>query len=148
MIKASVLFLVLVTGLLSGCASVSRQSIPHFEGSKVKKVFVERRLADNNNVRDRLVNALKARGLEAEAGPLTLMPEQGIDVVLGYDDRWDWNFGNYMVELRVELRNPRTQELLASALVQRSALFGKSTDEMVKDAVEALFRERAKAKSS
>lgn len=147
MIKAPVLFLFLVVALLGGCASVSRQAVPHFDRNQVKMVFVERRLADNNNVRDRLVNAVRELGFEAEAGPLTLMPEKGVDVVLGYDDRWDWNFGDYMVELKVELRHPRTQELLASALVRRSAMFGKSTDQMVKEAVDALFRAQRKAKA-
>jgi len=142
MIKASVLFLVLATGFLTGCTSVTSQSTPTFDRSKVKNVWVERRLADNNNVRDRLVRALEKRGFQAEAGPLTLMPEQGIDVVLGYEDRWDWNFGNYMVQLRVELRHPRTSELFARAFLERTTFFGKSTDEMVNRVVTELFRER------
>lgn len=146
MTKAITFVLLLALGLVSGC-STSRSNAafaPQFDRTKVKFVFVERRLADNNNVRDRFVEALRARGFTSEAGPLTMMPEKGVDVVLVYEDTWEWNFGNYLVELRVQLRHPRTNELLAGSVLRRKAFIGKSTNEMVEAIVDDLFKDPAK----
>ncbi len=142
MTKAITFVLLLALGLVSGC-STSRSNAafaPQFDRTKVQFVFVERRLADNNNVRDRFVDALRERGYTAEAGPLTMMPEKGVDVVLVYEDTWEWNFGNALVELRVQLRHPRTNALLAGSVLRRRALFGKSTNEMVEAIVDDLFK--------
>jgi hypothetical protein len=132
--------LALLALFLAGCANLSNQVTPGVDLRSVKRVWVERRLGDNNNVRDRLVRSLRAQGLEADAGPITLMPERGIDAVLGYEDRWTWDFRTYLVELRVELRHPRTRELLASAYVSRGPFVGRTTDDMVDRGVQALFR--------
>ncbi|MBL9207166.1 MAG: hypothetical protein JNN01_18905 [Opitutaceae bacterium] len=139
MIKAYV-FLAALVPFLAGCSTLTHQSAPGVELGKIKRVFVERRLADNNNVRDRFVRALQAKGFEAEAGPLTMMPEKGIDAVLVYEDRWAWDFRTYLVEVRVELRHPLTQALMAQAYLQRAPFGGKSTDDMVATVVDALFR--------
>ncbi len=141
MFQALSIILLLAIGLGSGCSTLHSNAAfaPQFDRTKVKFVFVERRLADNNNVRDRFVEALRTRGFTADAGPLTMMPEKGVDVVLIYEDQWEWNFGNKLVELRVQLRNPRTNELLAGTVLRRAAIFGKSTDEMVAAVVDDLF---------
>lgn len=138
------LFLLILLPWLAGCGSATGETAVGIDLTKVKNVWVERRLADNNGVRDRFVRALQQRGLQAEAGPLTMMPETGVDAVLVYEDRWDWNFGAYMMDLRVELRNPRTQALMATSFVQRAPFVGGSADDMVVRAVTELFRERAK----
>jgi hypothetical protein len=137
------LLLGLLLLLLAGCANLSNQVTPGVDLRSVKRIWVERRLGDNNNVRDRIVRSLRAQGLEADAGPVTLMPEKGIDAILGYEDRWTWDFRTYLVELRVELRHPRTRELLASAYVSRGPFAGGSTDDMVDRAARALFRPAA-----
>ena len=145
MTKAFV-FLVALLPLLAGCSSLSRQTSAGVDLGTIKRVFVERRLADNNNVRDRFVRALQAKGYEAEAGPLTMMPEKGIDAVLIYEDRWTWDFRTYMVEIKAELRHPRTQALMAKAYLHRAPFAGKSTDGMVETVVEALFQAPKKPK--
>lgn len=136
---APVLF-ALVAFIFAGCANTSSQLTPGVDLGAVKRIWVERRLGDNNNVRDRLVRSLQSQGLQAEAGPITLMPEKGIDAVLGYEDRWTWDFRTYLVELRIELRHPRTRELMASSFVSRGPFAGKTTDDMVEQGVRALFR--------
>lgn len=143
MSRCAPVLLALLAFTLAGCANLSNQVTPGVDLASVKRVWVERRLGDNNNVRDRLVRSLRVQGLEAEAGPITLMPEKGIDAVLGYEDRWTWDFRTYLVELRVELRHPRTRELLASAYISRGPFAGKSTDDMVDRGVRALFRPAA-----
>jgi len=139
MIKALV-FLAVLAPFFAGCSTLTHQAVPGVELANIKRVFVERRLADNNNVRDRFVRALQAKGIEAEAGPLTMMPEKGIEAVLIYEDRWAWDFRTYLVEVRAELRHPVTQALMAQAYLQRAPFGGKSTDEMVNTVVDALFR--------
>lgn len=125
--------------LFSGCASTSSQVTAGVDLTQVKRVWVERRLADNFAVKERLVRALRARGIEAEAGPLTMMPERGIDAVLVYEDRWAWDFRTYMIELNVQLRKATDNQLLASAFTYRQPLSTRSTDDMVEIVVQRLF---------
>ncbi len=124
---------------LTGCSSVSRSVAAGVDFAPVRSIWVEQRLADNHNVRDRLVRALRAHGYQADAGPLTMMPEKGIDAVLVYEDRWTWDFRSYMMELEAKLRHPRTQALMAQVFIHQLPFRGYSTDGMAEKAVQTLL---------
>lgn len=124
---------------LTGCASAVRNVAAGVDLTKIRSVWVEQRLADNHNVRDRLVRALRAHGYEADAGPLTMMPDKGIDAVLVYQDRWTWDFRSYMMELEAELRHPRNQTLIGQVYVHQRPFLGYSTDGMVEKTVRMLL---------
>jgi hypothetical protein len=128
-----------VVALLTGCSSVTRSVASGVDFTQVRSIWVEQRLADNHNVRDRLVRALRAHGYDADAGPLTMMPDRGVDAVLVYQDRWTWDFRSYMMELEAELRHPRNQALMAQVFIHQLPFRGYSTDGMAEKAIQTLL---------
>jgi hypothetical protein len=92
--------------LFAGCASTQSNVVEPGRSLKdVERFFVLRNLKDNHRVHDSIVRALKARGLHAESGPITLLPKDA-QVVITYEDRWSWDFGNHMVSLKLGARDP------------------------------------------
>jgi hypothetical protein len=92
--------------LFAGCASTqSHVAEPGRNLKDVKRFFVLRNLKDNHRVHESIVRALQARGLQAESGPITLLPKDS-QVVIVYEDRWSWDFGDHMVSLKLGARDP------------------------------------------
>lgn len=110
--------------LLTGCASTSARREPKISVAQMQRFWVERRLADNHRIDAALTQELRALGKEADYGPLTMMPERGIQAVIVYEDRWEWNFGDHLTELRLTLRDPHTHKLLAVAVYSYPLGFG------------------------
>jgi hypothetical protein len=114
----------LLFGLI-GCASIDRTVAPGRDPSALREVFVVKNLNDNRRLAENLVVALRARGLAAESGPLTLLPP-GAEAVVRYDDRWSWDFGEHMTYLRVALHDPG--EVRPYATATRTKFVSRSTD--------------------
>jgi hypothetical protein len=92
--------------LFAGCASTqSNVAAPGRSLKDVERFFVLRNLKDNHRVHESIVRALRARGLHAESGPITLLPKDA-QAVITYEDRWSWDFGNHMVSLKLGARDP------------------------------------------
>lgn len=106
--------LLLAATLLAGCSSLSSHQNPTVDFSKFQRYYVERRLTDNHNLDQVIVNDLRRRGLEASCGHLTMMPEK-IDIIVGYDDRWTWDFKSYLIELNLTFREARSNKLISTA---------------------------------
>jgi hypothetical protein len=60
------------------------------------------------------------------------------DAVLSYQAKWQWDMSMYLLDLRVTLRNPRTDALLGSASSYHTSLTRKSTEEMVSEVLSNL----------
>ena len=110
---------------LSGCASIDRTIAPGRETAALREVFVVKNLNDNHRLAEQLVVALRARGLIAESGHLTLLPESA-EAVVRYDDRWSWDFGQHMTYLRVALHDRGEVRPFASAT--RTKFVARSTN--------------------
>ena len=108
------LFVILLAlcGLLAGCSSVHSERNPHVDLSKLRRFYVEHRLSDNHRVDEAIVAELQARGFEASAGPLTMMPD-GIDALVTYQDEWAWDFKSYLIQLDVVIRSPHRNLVFA-----------------------------------
>jgi len=100
--------------LLGGCASfdASVESGQSLKG--VQRFFVVRNLNDNRALDHQIAQALKARGLAAEVGPLTMMPDD-TQAVVTFQDHWAWDFGEHLVFLRIDVRKPSQNQTYASA---------------------------------
>ncbi|HEY0864612.1 MAG TPA: hypothetical protein VGD97_10950 [Lacunisphaera sp.] len=109
-----VLFAALLALLFGGCASFDAS----VEGGRslkgVQRFFVVSNLNDNRALDHQIAQALKARGLVAEVGPLTMMPDDS-QAVVTYQDHWAWDFGEHLVFLRIDIRQPSQEQTYASA---------------------------------
>lgn len=110
------LFLGLLGVLLtSGCASYQTEVDHSRPPGGYQRFFVQSNLNDNHAVDQLLARTLRNRGLEAEHGPLTMIPSDA-QVVVTYQERWAWDFGDHLVYLRVALRDVTSDVPIASAV--------------------------------
>jgi len=132
---------------LAGCATLTTHVEPKTDISQLKYVFVVESLNDNHNLHDTIVRNLQARGLQAESGPLTLMPVSA-KAYLVYEDNWEWDFKNSLISLTITLRDARTDHLLANASYFRPTAFLKAPEFMVQTVLDGLFKPGTKSTPS
>jgi hypothetical protein len=124
------LLLLLGAGLV-GCANIERHNaVPGRNFKDVRRFFVLRNLKDNHGIEERLVRALRARGFEVESGPETLQPATA-QVVIGYEDRWAWDFSDHMVMLKLSARDPRAAFPYASVTYVKHVAFSTDAEAVV-----------------
>lgn len=102
--------LLLASLVLAGCSSIETRKVVDL--SRFKHIYVEHRLTDDRRLDEMIVQELIRLGYEASCGPLTMMPDSA-DAVLSYEDRWEWDFKTYLIELTVTVRTARTTRKLA-----------------------------------
>jgi hypothetical protein len=140
--KALVVLPVLAFALLaSACSSLRTDQNPRVNFAKLKRIFVEHRLADNHHIDALIVAELQDQGLEASAGPLTMMPEH-VDAIISYEDLWAWDFKTYLNVLNLTMRNAITDQPIAQATYRHNSPFPKSPERMIHEALARWFRKR------
>jgi len=124
--------------LLAGCSSVRTERAPHADLGAIKHFFVEHRLSDNNHVDDLIVADLQARGFDASAGPLTMMPDNA-EAVVSYVDSWAWDFKSYLIDLRIEIRRARLDQPLAAGSYRQPSPITKPPAAVVHEILARVF---------
>lgn len=125
--------------LFAGCAHLNVRREPGTNLTGFKNIYVEHRLADGRGIDALIAQELQRLGYTAASGPMTMMPD-GTEAVVSYVDRWTWDFSSYMIELDIEVSDPRTSRILATVHYFRPALVGKTPEEMVWAVIDPLFR--------
>ena len=123
---------------LFGCANLDRTVSPGRDPAALREVFVVKNLNDNRRLAEQLVVALRARGLVAESGHLTLLPESA-EAVVRYEDRWSWDFGDHMTYLRVALHDRGEVRSYASATRTKFVARSTNLEEAIPPLLEELF---------
>lgn len=132
-----VLLLVALT-IAGGCSSVSTHRAPSVDLDRYKKFFVERRLNDNHSLDALIVAELRHLGRTAYSGPLTMKPDD-TDAVVTYNDRWAWDFKNYLIELNIDVRDARNDKPLTTGRYYQPSITTKNPPEMIRDILQPLF---------
>jgi lysyl-tRNA synthetase class I len=122
--------------LVSGCTTHTWRSVTNL--SRFKHIYVEHRLTDDRHIDEMIAEELKRLGYEASYGPLTMMPDKA-DAVLSYEDRWEWDFKSYLIELSVYVRTARTNKKLADGTYYQQTLASKSPAHVVTQVITPLF---------
>lgn len=134
-----ILFFFATACLFAGCTHVERTVTKGRDPAASKEIFVAENLADNHRLAKRIAAALRARGLQSESGPLTMLPETA-DAVIHYEDRWTWDFGEHMTYLRLDLHDPGEKRPYASAYRLRHIANSTDVDAVVKTLADELIR--------
>lgn len=134
-------FLLPVAGLLAGCATVNTRMEPKVNLRNLKHVFVQRNLNENHGMDGMIVRYLKARGIDASSGPLTLMPPDAT-AYFTYQDQWEWDFKDTLIALNITVRNANTDRVMAEAAYMRPTAFMKTPYDMVQRTMDALFNQK------
>jgi hypothetical protein len=130
--------------LLAGCATLAVHFEPNADLSQLKYVYVVESLNDNHSLAAMIVRDLRARGIQADNGPLTLIPSSA-KAYLTYADRWEWDFRDYLIALSITVRAAGSDRLLAAASYSRPTAFLKTPPYMVQTALDGLFQPGTKS---
>ena len=137
-------WLPVVALLLAGCSSLAVRVEPKVDLSRVHHIFIEVSATDNNGVYRMMLEDLRRRGFTVYSGPLTMMPRP-TEVYIEYKDYWTWDIKNYLVQVDLKVRDARTQNLLASAQYFKPTGFASKPEEIVKRALDALFKKSGRS---
>ncbi len=126
---------------LLGCVTMTRTDpIPPELRNPSVQYFVENNGGDYHGLHHLIAQEIEARGLSAKAGHTSERPAQ-FDVLVVYEDLWRWDMSDYLLFLRIDLRNPGTSALLATGSSYQSSLARKSAARVVALILEGMFAE-------
>jgi hypothetical protein len=106
---------ILLLGLCAGgCASYTANVEPGTSVAGFQYYWVKTNLDDNHGLAGLIVQQLRKRGFEADAGPLTMMPRD-VQAIVSYRDHWAWDFKNHMTGLQISVREATSERQVAVA---------------------------------
>jgi hypothetical protein len=136
---ASLLFALILS--LAGCTAINthveKEHALHL--ATCRHFFVLSNLNDNHGVDQSIVRALKARGMDVESGPLTMLPDSA-QVIITYDDKWAWDFSAHMVYLQLGAQDPQAARPFAMVAYQKSVALSTQLDDVVALLVDQLLK--------
>lgn len=135
------LLLAVLAGFSSGCSVTQLQSniVPGNNIKALKKFYVVKLEADQRGVERIIAARLKLMGYEATSGERSAMPAD-TEAVVTYQDKWMWDITMYMIQLDVQLRQPKTEITMATGHSLRTSLVRKSPEEMVQEVLADIFK--------
>lgn len=80
---------------------------------------------------------LKSMGYQATTGPRRAAHT---DAVVTFTDQWMWDMTMYMLALELQLRDPASGAVLATAKTTRTSLVRKSQKEMIEETLTTLLK--------
>jgi hypothetical protein len=126
----------------AGCTSVDAQPGGKAVASK-KRFFVLSNPNDNHAIDRQIANTLKARGYEGDCGPHTMMPDD-TEVIVTYEEHWDWDFGDHLVFLQIDAKDERSGRLYGSAVYRAKIPSGKSVGKIISGLIDRLLADAKK----
>jgi len=123
---------------LGGCSSYTASVKPGAELSKYQRVWVKSNMDDNHGLAQFISAALRARGIEAGVGPLTMMP-LNTQAVISYRDNWTWDFKDHMNSLELSLQDNKIDYPIATARYDGPTSLMTTPVEVVEKLVAKLF---------
>ena len=117
---------------------------PKVDLTKYQHVFVQHLLTDGRGTDEIIARELRHLGYDAIAGPHQMMPEN-TEMVVIYDDQWNFDFTYYMMKLHLQVLTARTEKLVAESYVDHPSLVGNSPVDMVDTALKGLFKRKGPA---
>lgn len=129
----------LVTLLTTGCTNRATGSTS-VDLSSLKTMYVKKIPADNREVNVLIADKLRSKGVTVTTG--VEAPPGNIDAVVTYVDKWMWDITMYMLELTIDIRDPKTDAQLATGNSLHTSLTRKSSKEMVDEVVENIYKNK------
>lgn len=142
--KSSLAFILAVMiAFLSGCATAQLNSdvSPNAKLDEITKFHVVRLPKDERGVERLIADRLSTMGKEATFGDRSAAPAD-VGAIVTYQDKWMWDITMYMIELNVQIRQPKSDIALATGHSLRTSLVRKSPAEMVTEVLNDIFKTR------
>jgi hypothetical protein len=133
--------LLLACLFLGGCVSYDRHDLREHGLDGVKRFFVLSNQNDNHGIDHQIEAALKIRGNEASVGPMTMLPDDA-QVIVTYDDRWEWDFGDHLIFLQLTARDRRSSDPISTVRFSARIPKGKKTPVVIGELIDRLLAGR------
>jgi uncharacterized lipoprotein YajG len=134
---------------LQGCA-VNRDTAsvtPNLDVTTLKKYYVVKLDPDQRGINQLIAAELRRKGFEVATG-LEADAPKNVDAIVTYRDKWQWDITMYMIELTVFIREPGTQNVLATANSYHTSITRKTPEEMVAEVLTNIFTKSPKGPQS
>jgi len=113
-------------------------SIPPELKKSSLQYFVENSGNDSRGIDQIIARELRSHGLKAQNGLANTRPAE-FDVLVVYEDRWQWDMSNYLIFLRIDLRDPATNVLLATGSSYQTSGARKPEAAVVAQILDGMF---------
>jgi hypothetical protein len=127
--------------MIGGCSQVSGSVTPGVSLSQLRSFYIVR--DKQSDATDAMQKALAARGYVATTGPEASIPA-GTDCKVLVRDHWMWDITMYLLELQVDIINPKTGALYAQGRSYHPSLERKDAETMANEIAEKIFGPTAK----
>ena len=134
--------LLIAVSSFSGCA-VNRATAtvdPSANLSNIKTIHVKKFGPDGRSIDALIADKARSMGLNATTGEA---PAANADAIITYADKWMWDITMYMIELTIQVRDPKTDFTFAVGDSFHTSLTRKSPTEMVDEVMTNLFKGKA-----
>lgn len=123
----------------SGCA-VNRATSNISPGTNldsIKSIYVTKVTSDVSGVNLMITDKLKNMGYLVSTGVDT---PPDVDAVVTYQDKWMWDMTWYLIELTVDIRDPKTNFPMATGNSYHTSITRKTPEEMVNEVINNIFK--------
>jgi hypothetical protein len=134
------LLLTLFASLSTGCVSQLKSEVsPGADLKALKKIHVVHLPGDQRGIEKLLADRLNQMGFQATAGEKSAQPADA-QATVTYQDKWMWDITMYMLSLNVEIRQPKTEFVMAKGHALHTSMARKSPPEMVAEVLNDVFK--------
>jgi hypothetical protein len=129
-----------VLAAMTGCAVNKATAMvdPSARLDTVKTFHVRKFEKDEREIDKLIADNLRKRGYQVSQGAQPVGP---VDAVVTYVDKWMWDITMYMLELTIQVRDPKTDYPLATGNSLHTSLTRKSPPEMVDEVLSNILKE-------
>jgi len=125
---------------VAACSSTTGKPIALDAGRNDAVWFVQRHPQDGRHLAATIAGALRARGVEATSGSADARPES-FDFLGTYTDRWQWEMRMYLLDLRIDVEDPKSHAIVAYGQSYQDSLaaMGKNHLDIVNRALDEIL---------
>lgn len=133
---AAVVLAVMTTGCAVNKATANVD--PSARLDTVRTYHVKKFERDERGVDTLIAENLRKRGYQVTQGA---QPAGPVDAVVTYVDKWMWDITMYMLELTIQIRDPKTEFPIATGNSLHTSLSRKSPPDMVDEVLSNIMKE-------
>jgi hypothetical protein len=122
----------------TGCTNRATASVsPGTDLSMLKTMYVKKLPADKET-HQLIANKLSSKGVKVTTGEGDA--PGNVDAIITYMDKWMWDMTMYMLELTININDPKSGAQLATGNSLHTSLTRKSPPAMVDEVVENIYK--------
>lgn len=124
---------------VTGCVNISTATVePSTNVYALKNMYVQQSISDQRGVANLIADKLRTKGAQVSVGSAE-QPQVKVDAVVTYKDVWIWDLSTYLLDLTILMKNPTTEQILASGNSRHGSLTRLTPPEMVSEVVDKIY---------